>query len=78
MVLNLMQIAYFIVVEVARSIPKINATIEDHQATHQPIMIEFEGKIFDPTISILIDWGATLSYISPKIVVVKFKIPWLV
>lgn len=47
-------------------------------------MIEFEGKIFDQTISILIDPGATLSYISPKIVeqcclqVVKFKSPWLV
>jgi len=47
-------------------------------------MVKFEGKIIDRTISILIDPGATLSYISPKIVeqcklqAVKFKNPWLV
>ena len=70
--------------EVARSIPKINVTLEDHQAKYQPTMIEFEGKIFDQTISILINLRANLSYISPKIVkqcclqVVKFKSPWLV
>lgn len=42
-------------------------------------MVEFEGKIFDQTVAILIDPGATLSYINPKIVehcklqAVKFK-----
>lgn len=47
--------------EVARNITKINTTLEDHQ-------VEFEGKVFDRSISILIDPGATLSYITPKIV----------
>eukprot|EP00253_Pinus_taeda_P035016 PITA_35016 len=47
-------------------------------------MIEFEGKIFDKTFSVLVDPGATLSYVSPKIVencklkLTKFKQPWLV
>eukprot|EP00253_Pinus_taeda_P025152 PITA_25152 len=47
-------------------------------------MIEFEGKIFYRTIFVLVDPGATLSYVSPKIVEyynfqsVKFESPWLV
>eukprot|EP00253_Pinus_taeda_P004218 PITA_04218 len=63
---------------------KINAALEDRQADYQPTMIEFEGKIFDRTVSVLVDPGATLSYISPKVVescglqTTKFKIPWLV
>eukprot|EP00253_Pinus_taeda_P019224 PITA_19224 len=70
--------------EVGRSIPRINAALEDRQAEYQPTMVEFEGKISNLTISVLIDPGATLSYVSPKIVErcnlqsVKFKNPWLV
>eukprot|EP00253_Pinus_taeda_P008538 PITA_08538 len=70
--------------EVGRSIPRINAALEDRQAVYQPTMVEFEGKISNLTISILIDPGATLSYVSPKVVEqcslqsVKFKNPWLV
>jgi len=66
---------------VARSIPKINAPLEDHQAEHQPTMVEFESKFFYQNISVLIDPGAKLSYVSPKIVdrcclqAVKFKNP---
>lgn len=47
-------------------------------------MVEFEGKISNFTVVVLIDPGATLSYISPKLVErcnlqpVKFKILWLV
>eukprot|EP00253_Pinus_taeda_P003862 PITA_03862 len=47
-------------------------------------MVEFEGKISNLIISLLIDPGATLSYVSPKVVEccnlqsVKFKNPWLV
>eukprot|EP00253_Pinus_taeda_P036427 PITA_36427 len=47
-------------------------------------MVEFEGNISDLTVSVLIDPGATLSYVSPKVVercnlqYVKFKNPWLV
>eukprot|EP00253_Pinus_taeda_P031475 PITA_31475 len=70
--------------DVARSMPKINAALEDRQADYQPTMIEFEGKIFDRAVSVLVDPGATLSYISPKVVescglqTTKFKSPWLV
>eukprot|EP00253_Pinus_taeda_P014041 PITA_14041 len=70
--------------EVGRSVPRINAALEDHQAEYQPTMVEFEGNISGLTISVLIDPGATLSYVSPKVVErcnlqsVKFKNPWLV
>eukprot|EP00253_Pinus_taeda_P016580 PITA_16580 len=70
--------------EVARSMPRINAALGDHQAEYQPTMVEFEGKISNLSIAVLIDPGATLSYVSPKIVEQckllseKFRIPWLV
>lgn len=70
--------------EIERSLPKINVALEDHQAEFQPTMIEFEGKLFGQTVSILIDPGAILSYVSPKIVEqcklqeIKFKNPGLV
>eukprot|EP00253_Pinus_taeda_P034937 PITA_34937 len=70
--------------KVGHSVPRINAALEDCQAEYQPTMVEFEGKISDLTVSVLIDPGATLSYVSPKVVEhcnlqsVKFKNPWLV
>eukprot|EP00253_Pinus_taeda_P028202 PITA_28202 len=70
--------------DVGRSMPRINAALDDRQAEYQPTMVEFEGKIFNLSISVLIDPGATLSYISPKIVEQcklqpeKFRNPWLV
>eukprot|EP00253_Pinus_taeda_P018132 PITA_18132 len=70
--------------EVGRSVPRINAALEDRQAEYQPTMVEFEGKISNLTISVLIDPGATLSYVNPKVVErcnlqsAKFKNPWLV
>eukprot|EP00253_Pinus_taeda_P018941 PITA_18941 len=70
--------------DVARSIPRINAALEDRQAEYQPTMVEFEGKISNLSIAVLIDPGATLSYVSPKVVEhcklssERFKNPWLV
>eukprot|EP00253_Pinus_taeda_P010862 PITA_10862 len=70
--------------DVARSLPRINAALEDRQAEYQPSIVEFEGKISHLSICVLIDPGATLSYISPKIVEQcklqseKFKNLWLV
>eukprot|EP00253_Pinus_taeda_P029720 PITA_29720 len=70
--------------EVGCSIPIINAALDDRQAEYQPTMVEFEGNISNLTITVLIDPGATLSYVSPKIVehcklqAVRFKNPWLV
>ena len=54
--------------EVARNIPQISAALDNHQADFQPSMIEVEGKILEKPVSILIDSGSTLSYISPKLV----------
>lgn len=47
-------------------------------------MVELEGKILKKTKSILIDPGASLNYVTPRVVenfclqAVKFKNPWLV
>eukprot|EP00253_Pinus_taeda_P008592 PITA_08592 len=70
--------------DVARSVPRINVALEDRQAEYQPSMVEFEGKISNLSIAVLIDPGATLSYVSPKVVEhcklspERFKNPWLV
>eukprot|EP00253_Pinus_taeda_P004903 PITA_04903 len=69
--------------DVGRSIPRIDAALEDRQAEYQRTMVELEGKILDFFVTILIDPGATLSYISLKVVehcklqAIKFKNPWL-
>ena len=54
--------------EVARSMLRIHATLDYHQAKYQPTMIECEGTIAKQYISILFDPGASLSYVSPKVV----------
>ena len=54
--------------DIARNIPTISAALENWQAEHQATMVEMEGNISDLPVSILIDPGASLSYISPKIV----------
>ena len=68
----------------ARSMPRICAALENRQADHQTSMVEIEGTINNQPISILIDPGASLSYISPRIVELyklvpkKFDKSWLV
>eukprot|EP00253_Pinus_taeda_P012699 PITA_12699 len=70
--------------DVGRGMPRINAALDDRQAEYQPTMVEFEGKLLNLSVSVLIDPGATLSYISPKLVEQcklqpeKFRNPWLV
>ena len=54
--------------EVARSIPRIYATLDDLQEYHQSTLVEVEGKIAKQSIPILIDPQSTHSYITPKIV----------
>ena len=49
-------------------VPRIYASLEQCQAEFQPSMTEIEGKISMHSISILIDPGASHSYISPIIV----------
>ena len=46
------------VVQVARTIPRIYAALEDLQADHQSIVVEVEGKIAQQSVSDLIDPGS--------------------
>ena len=52
----------------ARGTPRIYAALDHRQADHQSNMIEVEGMICNQSISILIDSGASHSYIDPKLV----------
>jgi hypothetical protein len=54
--------------DVGRSLHWINAAIDGRQADHQSSVVEIEGKIHDTRISVLIDPGATLSYITLNVV----------
>ena len=54
--------------DLVRKIPRINVALENMQANDQNSMVEVEGKINQIPISILIDPGASLSYISPNLV----------
>ena len=54
--------------DLARTMPRINATLENKQANYQTSMVEVEGKLSQIPISILIDPGDSLSYISPNLV----------
>ena len=54
--------------DIARNIPTISAALENRQEEHQATMVEIEGKISELPITVLIDPGASLSYISPGIV----------
>ncbi len=70
--------------EIARSIPQISAALENIQAYYQTSMVEIEGTLKQFPVSILIDPGASLSYISPGLVEKcslqksKFQKSWLV
>jgi len=70
--------------DVARNIPRISAAIKDTHDEHQYTMFEIEGIILNQDVSILIDPGASLSYISPKMVEIcnlkseKFNNAWFV
>ena len=70
--------------ELVRTMPRINAALENCQADYQNSMVEVEGMINPTPITILIDPGASISYIAPQIVekckfsVDKFDNSWLV
>ena len=70
--------------DLARGMPRINAVLENRQVDNQTSMVEVEGKMNQIPISILIDPGASLSYVSPSLVekcklpVEKFSKSWLV
>ena len=64
--------------------PRINAALENRQAEYHTSMVEVEGMLNHKSISILIEIGAILIYISPSLVeksklpVDKFSKSWLV
>ena len=70
--------------ELVRSMSRINAALENRHAEYQTSIVEVEGMINQMPITILIDPGASLSYISPKMVekcklpVEKIENSWLV
>ena len=53
--------------EFGKTFHMINATLEYRQEYHQSAIVEIEGTISNQNLSILIDLGANLSYITPKI-----------
>jgi hypothetical protein len=57
--------------DMGKSLHRINAAIDGRQDDHQSLMVEVKGKIHDTQISVLIDPGATLSYITPDVVELK-------
>jgi hypothetical protein len=53
--------------DMGRNVPRIYAALENNKVGFQSHMIEVEGVINNQTIAILIDSGASHSYIDPKI-----------
>ena len=70
--------------DLERTMPRINEALENRQGDYQTSMVEVEGKLNQIPISILIDQGASLSYISPDLVekcklsIENFAKSWLV
>ena len=54
--------------ELVRTMPIINAALENRQAEYHTSKVEVEGMINQTPVTILIDLGASLSYIAPQIV----------
>jgi len=54
-----------IVGDIGNLIHRINASLEGRKEYHQSSIVEIEGKIHNNKVFILIDPGASLSYINP-------------
>jgi predicted aspartyl protease len=69
---------------VGKIMPRIYAALDNRQEDYQSHMIEVEGKIDNHPIAILIDSGASHSYIDPKLIEIfklkkcKHEKSWLV
>jgi hypothetical protein len=53
---------------VARILPQIYVALDNRQVDHQASMVEMEGTISNHPVSILIDPGSNLSYVTPQTV----------
>ena len=60
--------------DLARGMPRINATLKNGQDEYQTSMVEVEGMLNHKPISILIDPGGSVIYCSPSLVE-KSKLP---
>jgi hypothetical protein len=54
--------------DIGKSIHRINTTLYGRKEHHQSTILEIEGKIHDKKVSILIDLGDSLSYVTPCLV----------
>ena len=54
--------------DVVNEMLRINAALENRQVDHQTSMVEVQGIMKNQPVSILIDLGSSLSYISTRIV----------
>jgi hypothetical protein len=54
--------------DMGKAMPRIYATLDNKHAKFQSYMIEVKGKINDQPIAILIESGASHSYLDPKMV----------
>jgi hypothetical protein len=54
--------------DVARGMPQIYAALDNRQVDHQDSVVEMEGMIDNHLVSILIDPGFNMSYVSPQTV----------
>ena len=52
--------------DIARSMARISAALENRKVDHQTFMVEIEGMLKDKLVFILIDSGANLSYVFNK------------
>ena len=54
--------------DMGKNVPRIYVALDNKKAKFHSHMIEVQGKINNQTITILIDSGASHSYIDPKMV----------
>ena len=60
--------------DLARTMHGINASLDNQQVEYETSVVVVEGKINQTLVSILIDPGAILSYISPSTTTFRSKI----
>ena len=60
--------------DLMRTMPRVNVALENRQVVYQTCMVEVDDTINQTPIAILINPGASLSYVSPKLVE-KCKLP---
>ena len=52
--------------EIGKNYHIINVALKDRQADHHSAIAEIEGSIYNHILAMLIDLGANLSYVTPR------------